>query len=547
MKKLLLLILCFCSTILYSQIVELNKLSNGKTISSQVLYDRESNDVYGYFFIFEKDKIDKKEYLYEYTLFDKNLNKVLEGNFTEKIGSWANKIKISAIYRDGYISFKMNDDRDSSMVYLRTRYRILDVKKNTITEAFSLNKKLERILDIETESTKNSITFSFYPTNSGYYLHTPIMTNQEKGLTKVQVNFNFLTDESRYNEIFYANAQLEPQWSYAYNTDGTSKKYESIYFTNDDNKTDLVLGVRRFEGYKNLDLVKKGQLFTSYLFFDKKTGDFINEFTPFGLNQIGDTKVKEVSNVTTFMNTNDKITFINNIMKEKEKHFFEKTEKLIGFSKAEYDIASGQCLNRNAFMWEQLSKYLPIDQYGYVREKGEPNSFLYLHDVLLQTNGNVLVILEQYKPLKGSNMIMQGSGVKIDDLFFVELDTKLQIVSYKRIAKTANNNRNGDGLMGLAAAKAFNAFDYAGYQDLGDNKYTFFYFNKQKPEDGGKKKWILGILQYDNGKITEEKLNLKSSDNSELSILPAKNGYILIAEKFKDKNKSTEFRLEKLN
>jgi hypothetical protein len=40
---------------------------------------------------------------------------------------------------------------------------------------------------------------------------------------------------------------------------------------------------------------------------------------------------------------------------------------------------------------------------------------------------------------------------------------------------------------------------------------------------------------------------LKSKDGSELVIVPAKKGYIMIVEKFKDNTKGLEIRLEKVN
>lgn len=59
--------------------------------------------------------------------------------------------------------------------------------------------------------------------------------------------------------------------------------------------------------------------------------------------------------------------------------------------------------------------------------------------------------------------------------------------------------------------------------------------------------WILGIVSCINGKITEQKIPLKSEDGSDMSITPAKKGYIMVYETFKDKDSNPELRLEKIN
>lgn len=545
MKKTLLFLLLLLTTSLYSQVVELQKLSNGELIHSQHLYNRAQDDIYGYFFVFKKDKLDKKEFLYEYVLLDKNLNQVLSGDFIEKLGNLGRKIDLTCYYREGFISFKIDEIYNDYSIVIRSRYRVLDIKSNSISDSFVLTADLEKEYNAESKSLRKSTVFSFEPNSFGYDLTTPLQSNAD--------NFKITTDNNRSNAvtykttgIHYFNEQLDEVWDYEYNDKASKKQYDVVNFLNNKNHSDFIVGRRFFAGSKNEKLRDKGQLFNTFMFFNKDSGQLIKEFTPFGLKTADGINAKDVSNINIYLNSNEKITFLNRIMSDKNKDFILDEKKITGFSKSEYEIATGKELSRNFFTWDKLSKHLSIDKNGYISEKGEPDSFLYFHDAILKSNGNLIFITEQYKTLKGNAFIEGMEGVKINDMILFEVDKDMKLVEYKRIAKEAKNIRNGVKMQGTTASY-FGVFDYSGYQDLGDDNYLFFYFNKQRPEGGGKKKWVLGIISNADGKLKEQKLNLKSKDGSDLSIIPAKKGYILIAEEFKDKKKGVEIRLEKIN
>lgn len=545
MKKTLLFLLVLLSTTMHSQVVELKKLSTGELVQGQPLFNRAQDDIYGYFFIFKKDRLDKKEFLYEYSLLDKNLNKVLSGEFTEVLGSFGRAIEVNGIYREGYISFKIDEMYSEYTAKIRTRYRVLDIKENSLSEAFVLSEDLEKVYNEEPKSAKKSTVFTFRPNSFGYGLNTPVEDNSDRGL--FAMNPNVLRDApSRARDIYYFDSQLNPVWSYAYNANATKKQYEEVYFLNNKNYSDFVVGRRFYSGSKNETLLEKGQVFNSFLFFDKATGKLINEFSPFGTKEASGKQAKDASNINVYVQSDKKVVFLDRIMSTKNKKFVLDEEKVIGFSKSEYDILTGKELSRHFFTWDKLAQHLPINENGYINEKGEPNTYLYFHDAILKPNGNFLFITEQYKTLTGTMMVAGSQGVKINDMILFEVDKDMNLVQYKRVAKESKNIRNGVKMEGLTA-DLFGAFDYSGYQDLGDDRYLFYYFNKQKVGESGRKQWILGIVSYEDGAFKEQKLPLKSSDGSELSIVSAKNGYIMIIERFKDKKKGTEIRLEKVN
>lgn len=546
MKKTLLFLLVLLSTTMHSQVVELQKLSTGELVQGQPLFNRAQDDIYGYFFIFKKDRLDKKEFLYEYSLLDKNLNKVLSGEFTEVLGSFGRAIEVHGIYREGYISLRIDEKFSENGPRIRTKYRVLDIKANSLSEPFILSEDLEKIYDRDIKSVQNGLSFFTFNVNSfGYNLNTPRKANVDRAFFALNPKSQYSTT-SKVRGIYYFDAQLNRVWSYAYNTNATKKKHEDIVFLNNKNQSDFVIGRRDYIGSKNETLLEKGQVFNTFLFFNKETGKLINEFSPFGTKEANGKQAKDVSNINVYVQSDKKVVFLDRIMSTKNKKFVLDEEKVIGFSKSEYDILTGKELSRHFFTWDKLAQHLPINENGYINEKGEPNTYLYLHDAILKPNGNFLFITEQYKTLTGTMMVAGSQGVKINDMILFEVDKDMNLVQYKRVAKESKNIRNGVKMEGLTA-DLFGAFDYSGYQDLGDDRYLFYYFNKQKVGESGRKQWILGIVSYEDGAFKEQKLPLKSSDGSELSIVSAKNGYIMIIERFKDKKKGTEIRLEKVN
>ncbi|MGM5629861.1 hypothetical protein O2K51_03080 [Apibacter raozihei] len=548
-KVILIVILTLFYNIINAQLLELNKLSKGELIQELYLRDNNKDDLFGYLYIFKIDQLDKKEYLYDYILLDKNLNKVSAGNFTEKLGNFSKKIFVNAIHRNGLISFNINEIATGGAT-VRNRYRLLNIKDNKLSDAFYLSKDLTKEYNQETKNVRESITFYYEPNSFGYHLYSPLETNQEKKLLKLSsktIEERLELANVNVNRLNFANENLDFQWSYEFNKSANENQYEKIYLSNNPNLTNTIIGEKYFKGKNNETKLKNGQLFNSFLIFNKDSGQLISEITPYGQHTVNGIEAKEITNINVFIDS-EKITFLNRIMSNKVKSFNLDEKKIIGFSKSQYSISTGNEINRIFFTWDQLAEYLTINEFGYIQEKDNPNCYLYLHDVILNSNGNLIFITEQYKTLAGDSIgFAIPGGVKIGDMIIFELDKNMKLTYYKRIEKELQTIRNGVKMQGILA-DYLNAFDYTGYQNAGNNKYYFFYYNRQIPENGGKKQWFLGIVTYDNGKFTESKIQLKTSrDDSKLNVIPAKNGYVLVTEIFKDKNKSTEIRLEKIN
>ena len=85
MKKNIILIICLIfSQLNHAQMTKLGTLSSAKFSDSSVIYD-ENKDIYGYLLLFEKDRTDKNNIIYELVLIDKNLNKVAALEYKQPI------------------------------------------------------------------------------------------------------------------------------------------------------------------------------------------------------------------------------------------------------------------------------------------------------------------------------------------------------------------------------------------------------------------------------------------------------------------------------
>jgi hypothetical protein len=121
-------------------------------------------------------------------------------------------------------------------------------------------------------------------------------------------------------------------------------------------------------------------------------------------------------------------------------------------------------------------------------------------------------------------------------------------------ARLIEKNKNDFSLMAFTdflsphtlamVAKAAGSFDYS-YTQIGKNNATFTTAYTDYERNKDYKGLTFHALSYYDGKINEDKINLKSKA-TDLQVMPAKPGSVLIIEYFK-KEKKLEMRMEKIN
>jgi hypothetical protein len=207
--------------------------------------------------------------------------------------------------------------------------------------------------------------------------------------------------------------------------------------------------------------------------------------------------------------------------------------------------------------WEKdMSKFLKVDQKGRVSDLG----YVYIHRLMQTEDGKMFAIGEGYKKVADGagialNVLSGGynagmSKLKINDMLLLELSPNFELTNAKIYEKRNNNFSLSTGTDFLTPhtlavyAKASGAFDYT-YTQMGQNNASFVSAYTDYEKNKGYKGMTFNSISYYDGKITTDKINLKT-DATRMQVLPAKPGSILLMEYFK-KEKRLELRMEKLN
>lgn len=519
MKKTIVLLFILLGSALNAQIQKLSELSSAKLLDSKIIYEENGEDIYGYFFLFQKDQTQKEELLLEYSLLDKNLNKITSGTFLHPINSGfmfktsvaiksvvKNKNQLYIITGETMTVLGMTATMNGFNMVIGAFYRALDLTTFKLGNPFSyvdFNKIDDFVLSKKTFNKNSTYPQFFEPTNcNGFLLKQTFKSSDIQDLYKGET--------IKFQEFRFYDKDLNEKWAYKYNQDDKGKsfyKYELIasegtnlifckylYEKPKDNKPKLSLEVID----SNIGLKK----------FEANLDDAQNLFAVYDVKLDGNI-------LTVYAATNDP---------NRKEEF--KYNKITGYAKMEFDATSGKELNRNFFKWDALADKFKIDEFGEIKSYG----FIEFIDFKATKDGKTIVIGEGYDP---------GSSSKILDLFVFVFDQKMKLIDYKKVEKVKNKfqNLNASG----RTINVIGAFDYMYSQKLPDDGYVFYYTDNEKKGLGSNKHpdWILGIVTYVDGKIDTQKISLKAKEDNIIPI-KAKKGYILLRD-------DNELRLEKIN
>lgn len=513
-KNYLLLLLClFCFTT-YGQITNLSKLSKGKFYSSDVIKD-ENNNIKGYFILFESDKVAKETVELEYVVLDENLTKVTNGFITEmKFESWlinSKKILVKASLYENNLLLELTDlvDDEAGLFIegpeLFRRYRMLNVANNEMSKPFMFNKDVMQLNPVFDRKIKNR------PNN------TSEKVSFYRGLGLVADSQTLDKKEGRMKRyLAHYNDDFKEVWKFEY-SDIKDKKQKSLRYLDSDE--DVIVFFNRYITNKNQPTYLPE---VSMLFLDAKKGSLRKELMFPELDKFS-------YRVVNCVIAEDKISIMGNYAKGNKYASTDDVED-IGLYKFVFDKTTGELLDKDYFKWESLAGKLDIKKNGYVKKEGQ----LYTHDMLLKSDGNIIVVTEAFinKPIITNNM------------YFFELDNKLAVKDVFEVTKFRNKFTDTNAYS--ADIKRYGLFDFIDYQDLGDNEYLFFLNDNEKNSKNRKKSTLYGVVSYSDGKFKRQTLDLKT-ETSTIKAFNSKKGYLMLVENFDEKNKPTEFRLEKVN
>lgn len=512
MKKTITLLLLLVSTLTFAQVQKLGELSSGKFLDSRIIYEDTTDDVYGYFLLYQKDRISKEEFELEYVLLDKNLNKLTSNSFIAYKAKYAqSQVSLTFVKKIGSdLIIAINDKIIGVRHTFNDRYRKLSLVDFTLSEeVVMVDHKAREKKYKQGESVKyNDVVKNqrVIPTKGDYFLifgkpeYNPIIAfgevdeKIETSIKKILVldkDFN-VVKENKINQ-------------------NKAKRSSYDFYASDQDV--FLLQKRKY----------KGRVIDHIDIYDYKNG-FVAEYP------LSDTEYKFYVDEACF--TENEIVLYVRLFRKKDKYL--SSQKALGHAKIVLDKKSGKELKKDYMLWADLApNIITKGKYGDIKKYGR----IFVTDFIHLENGNSILIAEGFKTKKHSEIL---------DLFVIEVDANLQITYFKKVEK------NKTVLKGVKATgsylKGMGAFDYLYSQKLdNDGNLVFFYANNEKEGSRRAKRknpeWVLGIITYVDGEFNYDKLQLSSKDSQ---IIPgkAKNGYIRLLE---IEEKEIELRLEKIN
>jgi len=229
----------------------------------------------------------------------------------------------------------------------------------------------------------------------------------------------------------------------------------------------------------------------------------------------------------------------------------------------------GEILDSDFIPWDGK-----INRYASSYKKGKlKKGFLHFHDFVFLENGQVFGIAEQYRKQfrpwgVAERLVTIGAyghltKVIVGDLFIFEFGNNAKLVKSKRNRKPEKDYFPSKGFFGslLIPGKKIgdmltelNAYNYSHVSVNNENTQfdVFFYMKedltkKQQKQYRRQPRWILRTMGYRNREYIKDKIYLSDGKGKEggfeMSVLPAKPGYVLLHESSPE---YTGLRLEKL-
>lgn len=506
MKTKLLFLLLISTLGIQAQITDLQKISRGKLYSSDVIKDS-NNNIKGYFFLFETDKISKETYELEYVVLDENLTKVTNGFITEmKFENWAMKaksIKVEVSLFDNKILIRFNDDFGPNMYEVYKRFRILDLKTNKLSEPFIYNEDKVVLNPPFDRKLKNydgneSQNMSYY---NGVGL---IVDSRYNRITKSPNRYLIKLDEN-FKEV----------WRTLYEDESNKKRTKVINYLNSDKDVIVMFNHIQKNWMKMLNDF-------SVLIFDSKNGKLITEFI---FPNIKDFAYK----VVDVKLTDKEVILLGNFSVKSEFGYTNDTDNT-GLFSYRLDKFSGKILDKKFLYWQDIGPKMDINAHGKIKEEG----YIFVHNMLPLSDGRIIAVCEAFlqQPITTNNM------------YFLELSKDLKLNQVFEVEKFKNK------FPGTSAhsndIKKNGGFDFMDYHNLGDDEFLFFLNDNEKGSRNRKKSTLYRVVSFSDGKFKSQTLNLKT-EVSTISAFPSKKGYITLVENFDQEGKPTEIRLEKIN
>ena len=475
----------------------------------------ERNDIKGYFFFYQSDKINRSTNEYTLQILDQNINKVVDIKFQDT----KDLNLLEAAYNGNSLSFLFKNQENKTLDF--KVYSIEGKLMYTYTREY--DKKTEDLM-------KRYATF-----------HTDEGTNQnvfdlgEKGYASV---LPIREGTHRTYQVDFYSSTTKKQWTYSPTDEERMTMAEFL------GSTDSLIIIQVFKRNRALS----GEI-TSHL-----VGiNFVTRKLAFDIPDDVASEYKFVPTNIVHLKEQNRIMVMGNYFQQDAKIMKDHSEGL-----AIFEINSkGKILSKKYNSWAgEFAKHLPVNSKGKVENLG----YLFVHKMINTPDGKLYVVGEGYKRQANAGgialKVLSGGGssagatkIIVTDMVMMEFDSKYQLVNASIFDKTNNtaeasaiSDYNSQHAIALYL-KSMGAFDYEFTTIESDNSnFSVCYSDWVRSKEYKGK--TFNSIRYNGDKFVTDKIELKSEASS-MKVFPAKAGSILILEYFK-KAKKIEFRLERI-
>ncbi|MDD4972228.1 MAG: hypothetical protein PHT07_22600 [Paludibacter sp.] len=505
--KLKLLTLClFCSLFSFGQMQDLAKLADGNQIFNTVLFDSSEN-LYGYFYIYQIDTKNKKTVQYEYVVLDKNLNKVNNGTFEgpAKTIFIEPKFNDCTLMGDNLILDKLylNNAQGPAQTYLNT-VQIISLKNNTVSaEKQFINKEFVDADTYHLKSLKLAFAQKIYSISA--YSNT----------------FNsgfFVTDILNFKEISFFDSNFKKQWTYTINGK------DSLNVEHSNFALKLLKDNAIYATEQSYDKIRKAITY-KILAIDFTTGIKKYDY------EINSSKDKLYHTYESFKVIDNKLVLVGHY--NTNIGYFDFRSYYKGLYKIMLD-ENGKEIEKSYHPWSDFNSKIKLSHKGRVKN----NYYLINKNSFVFQDGTVSILNEMYKPQKNPLWFVPiigwftSSPERTKNFLVFNFDNKFNLNKVDTIRKDVTYDNETDYLFSQTLKK--------------NNGVVFFHTNNMKDAKTHKKNYMLGINSIIDGKLNQELIPLYQKKKYVITPMPAKEGYIMLRE-YNEKDKYNQIRLEKLN
>jgi len=501
---------------IFAQTATLNDIRQVRLKNSGAILD--DNEVKGYFYFYEIDKVDRKNRAYQLTILDQNLNQVAK----KKIVDSKHLLLQAASYNGSSIMLKFFNVRTREVSF-QAFDRNAELAKKDTRELI----KGEALINYYVGGDKDvNNGLAFYPAGkNGFVNYSTVQKGMKVG----------------YIIEFYPSNKETNKWNFT--TDMKVKGVRVASFMYADESVVLSTLIERPKAMSIKNTV------TSIEALDTKTGKQKWK-TPIesSMYELGimNNYIDEASGDITLLGTYFKKG--DNMASDKSLGMFSYTLDKDGNKKSERFLA-----------WvKDVGAFLPINDKGKIEDVG----YIYFHKFIKTEDGKIFGIGEQYKKainvgavalnlLAGGDSGASNTKLVVEDFYVFEFSDDFSLKDVKVFEKGKSNIWLPSGSTYMSAAWIANYVKYTGgfdyYFTQQTNEGDVFhvgYTDYDRTQDKDQRAYF-GAISYADGEFTTDRLPINNKSKY-LSLSKAKTGHILVTEYFR-KEKKIELRLEKIN